>query len=181
MVSHHSFLKRNKRKDLYMEMENRKTWVRQLDRCLGYIYQVVEIFNKIIFLVMVSSISTAVFGRFILKKTPKWSEEVGILCLVWLCFLTAQLAIRDGNHIRMTIIEYMIPKRAAKILHMSAYAIILIINVLWVIYGAQVVALTLNTSMASTGLPMAFIYASTVVSGAVGIFMVIGRMIRGNW
>lgn len=162
-------------------MENKSGWMMICDRWIDYLYRLVVVVNKIIFLIMVGSITAAVAGRFVFQKTPKWSEEIGILCLVWLCFLTAQMAVRDGTHIRMTIIELLLPRNIAKVLHVLAYVVIFFVNVLWIIYGAQVVQLSMSAVMPSTRLPMACIYASTAISGLVGIFMVIGRWIRGGF
>lgn len=144
-------------------------------------YQIIQFACKLLFIGMVFSVSYAVFGRFILSNTPKWSEEIGILCMVWICFLTAALAIRDGIHIRMTIIEFLLPKKVCQVLHFLSYIILLALSIIWTIYGGQVIGLTLVAKMPSTQLPMAVLYGSVGVSGAIGIFMALSRLLKGDW
>jgi len=145
------------------------------------LYHVTELLCKAIFVIMVFAIASEVFGRFVIHKTPKWSEEIGIMCMVWLCFMTAQLAIFKGTHVRMTIINFAISKKAAEILHIGAYVLLLVINIVLFVCGIQVVAQTINNKLPSTQLSMSLMYLPIAIGGFIGIFMVIGRMLKGGW
>lgn len=145
------------------------------------IYKIILIACKVLFIGMVFSVTYAVVGRFILRSTPKWCEETGILCMVWICFLSATMAIRDGAHIRMTILEYVFPKKVSQYLHFQSYVVLLILSVIWTIYGKQVIELTLVPKMPSTQLPMAVLFGSVFVSGVLGIIMSLSRLLKGGW
>ena len=55
----------------------------------------------IIFAVMVFAVSYGVIGRYIpFIKNPRWTQELAILCMVWLCFLGSGYGIKEGLQIR---------------------------------------------------------------------------------
>ena len=145
------------------------------------VYKLSLILNKILFIIMIFSISYAVIGRLVLHTSPRWCEETGILCMVWMCFLTAAMAIRDGIHIRMTLLEYFLPPKIKKALHIFAYIFLLVLNIIWIFAGWQVVQLTLIPKMPATQFPMAVLFSSVFVSAFLGIIMTVSRLIKGGW
>ena len=59
----------------------------------------------IIFAVMVFAVSYGVIGRYIpFIKNPRWTQELAILCMVWLCFLGSGYGIKEGLHVRSNIL-----------------------------------------------------------------------------
>lgn len=145
------------------------------------VYAGIKIFSKALCGVMVLSVFYAVIGRFVLKATPRWCEEIGILCMVWICFLSSTLAIRDGIHVRMDIINFVIPKPAAKFLHALSYVLLLILCSVWIYAGADVVEMTLIPRMPSTQFPQAVLYSSVFASGVLGVIMCVSRLLKGGW
>ena len=145
------------------------------------VYKCVLFLSKVITIAMVASVSYAVVGRFLLPRTPRWCEEVGILCMVWICFLMASLAIRDGIHIRMTILEYVLPKKVSQALHFLSYVVLLALSAVWIVAGWEVVEMTRIPKMPSTQFPMAVLYGSVLASGVLGVIMSLARLLRGGW
>ncbi len=136
----------------------------------------------LIFGIMVFSVSYGVLGRYLpFVKNPRWTQELAILCMVWLCFLGAGYAIKEGLHVRMTVIEFLVPKRAAAVLHRCAYILLLVINVMWVVYGIQLLELTKKAKMSATGWPMGITYFSVVAGGIYGAAMSLYRIWKGGF
>lgn len=135
-----------------------------------------------IFAVMVFSVSYGVLGRYLpFVKNPRWTQELAILCMVWLCFLGAGYAIKEGLHVRMTLINFLVPQKAASLLHGCAYVLLLATNIMWVIYGIQLLKLTKMAKMAATGWPMSVTYLSVVIGGIYGAAMSLYRLWKGGF
>lgn len=135
-----------------------------------------------IFGIMVFSVSYGVLGRYLpFVKNPRWTQELAILCMVWLCFLGAGYAIKEGLHVRMTLISFLVPKKLASVLHGCAYGLLLVINLMWVIYGIQLLQLTKMAKMAATGWPMSVTYFSVVAGGVYGMAMALYRLWKGGF
>jgi len=135
-----------------------------------------------IFIAMVISVSYGVIGRYTtFVKAPRWTQEMAILCMVWLCFVGSGLAVKEGLHVRMTIINSIVPKSVAKKLHLGAYVLLLLVNLFWIVYGIQLVVLTRHARMAATGWPMSLTYLSLVVGGFYGFCMSAYRLQKGGF
>lgn len=135
-----------------------------------------------IFAVMVFSVSYGVVGRYLpFVRNPRWTQELAILCMVWLCFLGSGYGIKEGLHVRMTVIEYILPKNITSKLHCCAYGMLAIINCAWVVYGIQLLELTKRAKMSATGWPMGITYLSVVIGGLYGLLMSLYRIWKGGF
>ena len=136
----------------------------------------------LIFAVMVFSVSYGVLGRYLtFVKAPRWTQELAILCLVWLCFVSAGYAIKVNKHVRMSIIDGIVPKGAVKYFHIGACVFLLLVNLFFVVYGIKLVSLSSKARMAATGWPLNITYFSVVIGGIYGFFMSLGRIIKGGF
>lgn len=162
--------------------ENNKKQKGNLDRIADVISTGMLILCVLVFAVMVFAVSYGVVGRYLpFVKNPRWTQELGILCMVWLCFLSAGFAIKEGLHVRMSIINYLVPKKTASFFHGSAYILLLVINVAWVVYGVQLMQLTKMAKMSATRWPMSVIYMSVVIGGIYGASMSLYRLLKGGF
>ena len=162
--------------------ENNTREMGMLDKIAEGVSAVMIIMCVLIFAVMVFAVSYGVIGRYLpFVKNPRWTQELAILCMVWLCFMAAGFAIKEGLHVRMTLISFLVPKKAASFLHMMAYVLLLAVNIMWVVYGVQILALTQRAKMSATGWPMSTIYLSVVIGGAYGAAMSLYRILKGGF
>lgn len=152
-----------------------------IDKVFDKLYTAIESVCNILLIAMVLVISYTVFGRFILNDTPTWGEELSIFCMVWVSMLGASLAVRDDRHIRMTIIEYIIPKKFAKILHKLIHLLILIVGLAMLIGGFGLVDLYSMSRMSALGISSKWLALSIPVSGAAILIMLIARFRRAEW
>ncbi len=153
-----------------------------LDKIAAGISNGMLILCVVVFAVMVFSVSYGVVGRYLpFVRNPRWTQELGILCMVWLCFLSSGYAIKEGLHVRMSIINYLVPKKLASVLHRGAYVLLLAINIIWVVYGIQLMQLTKMAKMSATRWPMSIIYLSVVIGGIYGAAMSVYRILKGGF
>ena len=141
-----------------------------------YLYAVLELNAKLIFVIMVVSVSIAVVGRFVFSKSPSWTEEVGILSLVWLCFLTAAMGIRSGSHMRMTIIEYIFSTKVCNVLHRISYGVLVALYVLFIKIGYDAILMMSKSILPATKLPLSVMYSAVFVSGVLGLVMAVAKV-----
>lgn len=136
----------------------------------------------VIFAVMVFSVSYGVVGRYIpFIRNPRWTQELAILCMVWLCFLGAGYAIKEKLHVRMTVINFLVPKKIAVFLHRCAYLMLVLVNLMWIFYGFRLLELTKTAKMSATGWPMGITYFSVVIGGIYGAAMAVYRILKGGF
>ncbi len=144
------------------------------------IYNVIEVLCKLILLAMVLIITYTVFGRFVLNRTPTWGEELSIFCMVWLAVLGSSLAVHNGRHIRMTVIDFIVPEKAAKFLHKAAYIVILIVGIVFIYAGIELFELFTDSILGALRISRKWLALALPVGGAAHVLMVIARIVRGD-
>lgn len=153
-----------------------------LDRAADLLSNIMLVICVLVFALMVFSVFYGVVGRYLpFVKNPRWTQELAILCMVWLCFLGSGYAIKEGLHVRMTVIEFIVPKKVAAWLHRGAYVLLLVVNIVWIVYGHEIVGLTQRAKMPATGWPLSITYLSVVVGGIYGAAMSLYRIVKGGF
>lgn len=74
-----------------------------------------EVFIVAIMIFMVFTIGLVVVFRLLPFRNPIWwGVEISILCFFWVTFLSAGLASKTKRHIRIEILEYILPPKYLK-------------------------------------------------------------------
>lgn len=153
-----------------------------LDRAADLISRVMIFLCVLLVAVMVFSVTYGVIGRYIpFIRNPRWTQELAILCMVWICFVSAGYAIKNGLHVRMSIVVNLFPEKLRDVVNRVAYLLLVAVNIFWIVYGIQLVGLTGRARMPATGWPMSLTYLSVVVGGVYGALMSLYRLIKGGW
>ncbi len=70
-----------------------------LQRLSGILARCTELIVMVLMAFLVVVVVTSVVFRYILLSPLTWSEEVGRYVMIWLGFLAASIAVRDGLHV----------------------------------------------------------------------------------
>ncbi len=109
--------------------------------------------------------------RYFFNSGLTWSEEVAVNLFVWVIFLGAIMAARDGLHIRVDVFVSRLPKGLQKIFLLLANFLVLIGLAVLMHGGIKVVKVTHASISPATGIPFSYITISLVVS-AIGIGLI---------
>jgi TRAP-type C4-dicarboxylate transport system permease small subunit len=87
--------------------------------------------------VMVVLVFVNVFCRYILNFSIIWAEEVSQYLMVWVAFLAAGLALRQGRHVAIEILQDRLPSRARRMTrHFVALLLVVFMGIL-IVLGFQ--------------------------------------------
>lgn len=161
-------------------MNNEKKQFTILRKVCNTTYGFLKGLGMVCLVVMVMSVIMAVFSRYITQKSMAWAEELAIICIVWLCMLSAQMGVYEGTHIRMTLIENILPEKIWKGIYRYADIVPLIVNVIIVIFGCKIASTNGMNRLPSSGWPLLTEYLALIVSGAAGTVLALGRIIMGE-
>jgi TRAP-type transport system small permease protein len=147
-----------------------------LDKFIEQAYKVIFGISKMFLMFQVIITSYVVFGRFILNKTPSWGEELSLMCMVWFSLLSAALAVKDDKHIRLSLVDMILPPKALKVLNGFTNLLIAIFGLFMAVAGVQLMILTKNSIMPGSGISSAWMYLSLIMAGLSIIIMIIGKV-----
>lgn len=130
--------------------------------------------------VMVVAISYQVFGRYVLDRSPSWSEELSRYLMVWLTMLGAAAAVRGGGHIAVTtLIDMLSPPARRAALALRDVALVGTCGVLtW--WGIGFAQLNHTQESAAMDIPMSIPYAALPVGAALITLLVLLARLAGS-
>lgn len=68
-----------------------------------------RVVGALVALVMVGSLLLGVFYRYVLGDSLVWSDEIASLAFTWTVFLYASALVREGGHVRVTLLVDALP------------------------------------------------------------------------
>jgi len=109
----------------------------------------------------------AVFFRYVVGYALSWPEELSMLLFTWIVFLAGSLGVREGFHVRLTIVLNRFAPQAQKVLSMAITVAIIFFGIVLLYSGKDMVTRTFGSISATIGYPLALINSSAIVSGAL--------------
>jgi len=134
-------------------------------------------FCKLCFIGMVLITAYVVFGRFVLNNSPVWGEPIVLMCMVYMSLISASLAIRRDTHIRMTIIDFLVPAKVIDILKAAAQVMIFGFSIFMIVNGWQFAMLAGKNVITGVGIKSMWLYLSVPMAGVALALMELERLI----
>ncbi len=121
-------------------------------------------------LVILSAVLTivvlyAVFMRYVINKSPSWTEELARYLMVWSALLAMSIALRQNRHIGLTSLVERIWGKYTGIAFFFADISMLIFFLFMVFTGIPMTIFVINQRSPSMNLPMWVPYLSIPVGG----------------
>ncbi len=123
-----------------------------------------EVATGLLLGVMIGSIGLSVFCRYVLQTPLSWTEEVVLLCMVWVCFLGASMATKHKEHIVIDIVLSLVPRRLAKTMEILSLSVVTAVLALLLWQGILLVEVTQDVATTALGIPTMYMYAAVPVS-----------------
>ncbi|MDX8525153.1 TRAP transporter small permease [Mesorhizobium sp. MSK_1335] len=112
-------------------------------------------------------IAWQVFSRYVLNRSPSWTEASAVLLMGWFIFLGAAVGVRERTHLGFDVLLYFLPKPAKAVLRTISDVVVLAFGGGMIVYGVQLARLTWNTVMPSLLLPGGVSFLPVILGGAL--------------
>ena len=130
--------------------------------------------------VMLGALSAQVLLRYAFNVTLSWSEELSLGLFTWTVLLMAALGVREGFHVRMSLLIQRLPAgarlRAEQAIHFATTAVGGFLA--W--SGWRYFADTHGTTSAAIGYPIEFLHASALVCGVLITLFAFEALLEGR-
>ncbi|MDR5733881.1 MULTISPECIES: TRAP transporter small permease [Caballeronia] len=118
-----------------------------------------------------------VIFRFVLHDSLSWSDEVSAYLFVWLTCLGAAAGVKLRAHPEVRVLADRVPAAFAPLLKDFTDCAILALGAVFVLYGADMLALMGTETAASIPISMVYPYLSIPVCGALLAFHSLVRIV----
>ncbi|HBK68499.1 MAG TPA: hypothetical protein DDZ91_07640 [Firmicutes bacterium] len=121
----------------------------------------------IVQLIMVLTVVLQVFYRYVLVNPLGWTEEVGIMTMVWSTFIGSYLAFREDKHMRISLLYNKLSEKSQKAMLVLGNVLMVVMNIYIIIYGSNFVRAFHGMNSPYIGIPMSLVYAIIPVSAVL--------------
>ncbi len=128
-----------------------------------------EVVSAILLGVMLASVGLGVLFRYLLQRPLSWTEEVVLMCMVWLVFLGASVATKHKEHIIIDFVVALVPRSVARVMEVIAVLVAIAVLLAMVWQGVELVQRTQFMTTTALGIPTMYMYSAVPVSAVLMI------------
>lgn len=118
-------------------------------------------------LVMTAIVGIQVFARYVLNDSPAWAEQAALLLMIWYVFIAAAAGVREGFHIRISVLVDNLPQALRRPATLVAHAVVVVFGILMAVYGVELARETWQHVIPTLGLSRGWAYLPIALSGAM--------------
>lgn len=112
-------------------------------------------------------ITWQVFARYVLNAAPAWTEQAALLLMLWFILFAAAAGVREGFHIRLTLIDEQLSAYRKLALRIFCHGVVLVFGGAMVWAGGGLVTETWSHAIPTLGLPRGVAYMPIAIAGAL--------------
>jgi TRAP-type C4-dicarboxylate transport system permease small subunit len=121
----------------------------------------------IIAVLLVGCLLVSIFFRYIIGYALSFPEELSMLLFAWLILLTGSLGVREGFHVRLTIVTNKLPTTIQKVLTVLITTGVMVFGGVLLYSGQGLVTRTVGNISATIGYPIEILYYPAPVCGVL--------------
>lgn len=115
--------------------------------------------------VMTGIIGWQVFARYVLGDSLAWSEQAGLVLMVYYILLAAAVGVREGFHIRLSAVADAAPPAVRRWMSLAAHAVVLAFGLAMGWVGIDLCLKTWAHDIPTLGLPRGVAYLPLPAAG----------------
>ncbi|MBW1700414.1 MAG: TRAP transporter small permease [Deltaproteobacteria bacterium] len=127
---------------------------------------------------LVLCILISIFFRYVVEYALSWPEELSMLLFAWLVILGGSLGVREGFHVRLTVIIDRFPRRIRYGLNRIITVVITLFGVVLVYAGQDLVTRTAGHLSATIEYPIVLLYYPVPVCGVLIIIHGVSHLFK---
>jgi len=122
----------------------------------------------------------AVYTRYVINRAASWPEPFAVLLTIVLTFFGAAACYRRSLHMNIAVFVDLLPPHVRRLVDLAVEALMGLVALFMVIYGARLVAATWHNTIADfPALSVGLTYLPIPLGGAILLLFVIVRLTIG--
>ena len=119
-----------------------------------------------------------VFFRYVLNDSLSWSEELSRYGLIYTTFIGAAFACKRGTHIRVAVLDVLIPDGWRRGLKFLQDGITLVLLIYLTYLAVRITGVLHGTKSTAMLLPMSYVYAAIVMGFSLSVIRLVVVLYR---
>ncbi len=138
-----------------------------IDKTIDRLFKIVNLVSRILLMIIFIVMWIVIFGRYLLKITPVWGEELVLFSLLWLGLLSGAEALRSDLHIKITMIDRLVSKKFLAVQDVIYDLLIIVVSSLVLYHGVLATVQVMDVRYMGLKFSESFAYAAIPVGFAL--------------
>jgi TRAP-type C4-dicarboxylate transport system permease small subunit len=164
--------------DLFLQKQEDINMSASPKNFFDYVYKAGEILAAVAFISLCVSVSVQVIARYIFNHAFGWGEEFPIFIFLWVSFLAAAVAYRDGDHLSVDFIVEKYPPKVRRVVHYITLLLSLAFVLLIVYFEGRMTWATRTSTFVVMKISKAFCYIGIPASGLLLAVFIIEKLMK---
>ncbi|MBX2856402.1 MAG: TRAP transporter small permease [Rhodobacteraceae bacterium] len=145
---------------------------------LGWVARTTTALSGVCLVVIIVCFGWQVFGRYILNATPTWTEQLGLLLIVYISFLSAAVGVREDTHLGVSVLRDVLPPSGRMMMDTLADLVMICFGAALAFYGWSLAEFSIPTKIPLLNISEAWRIAPVVIGGAMISLFSLVRIIK---
>ncbi|EPJ46121.1 MAG: hypothetical protein OFPII_22840 [Osedax symbiont Rs1] len=138
-----------------------------LDRFLDALAAICTGLSALSMIVLVATFGWLVYGRYVLNDTPTWVEQLALLMMITISFMSSATGVRERTHLAVDIIPMLCGAKSQLVLRMLCDFILLMFGFLMAIKSSELMQFSWYKEIPLLAIPEGIRYIPVLISGAL--------------
>ena len=148
----------------------------RINQLMDSIFNLLQTYSKVVLLAVVLIVCAQVVSRKFFNYSIIWSEEVALLLMVWMAFISMAIGVAKDIHIRITLFFKLFPKPLQTVFVWLEHIVSLFVGWELLVNGCRLIKFTLHSTLPTTKWPSFVLYLMIPVGGFYIIYCTILQM-----
>ena len=139
-----------------------------LSKLVGWMVRGEQGIAALLLFIILSTMATQGFARYVFGAPFSWSEEVARLSLIWLTFISAAFVMAQGRHIAVDMISSRVGDRGKFVIDCFSFVVVAAACLLLLVGGAKFIWYVGEGGSPALGVPKSWWYGA----GGIGLLLI---------
>jgi len=152
--------------------------IEKYETLLALIAKVCTFISGICLIIIVVTFGWLVFGRYVLNSTPTWVEQLALLLIVVITFLSSSVGVKERTHLSVEIVPYALPRKIRSKLYILISIIVGGFGIVMMLESYNLTAFNWSTEIPLLDVPEGLRTLPAVISGFLLFIFSLGNILH---
>ncbi len=144
----------------------------------GWVYKSLNAICVVCLGIELFAVIVMVVGRFVFNSVPLWADQLSLMALVWMSMISIALALYDESHMRVELIDRILPPGAVTVLKYLSNVVMAGFSFFMITEGFALFDLTKDVRLSGFRVSKGLMYLPLLLCGIGSIYMCVFCIVR---
>ena len=137
------------------------------ERALDGIATTCTVISGVCMVLLIVTFAWLVYGRYVLNATPTWVEQLSLLLIITITFLSAAVGVKEGTHLKVDILPAILGPGGKTLLSLICHLVLGVFGLIMSVQAWGLIEFSWSRKIPLLGVSEAVRYVPVFISGVL--------------